>query len=260
MPPSSIAIAASDIASSYVEMLEQQQSQLVAGLQETYRRLLSANLWPSMPLEAHEGNPLTHDILTTLDIIHPKTDSDHFEEDPERLQRRLIAQGAPFIQRRGSFSSDSDHSTTHSHKRSRSVMDDTPLSSPIAKSFRNSIDHKSASQSPVLAATHMKSREPIKPSPLHTESPMADTTQPVEDDSLMTAWSWQDLPPEGLTSQEPQFTFPQDDALLGSWATANATQSNFDSSFITPFPFGLDLSLAKDPLDFDMGNFVPIAT
>mgnify|MGYP001186182659 CR=1 FL=1 len=75
-------------------MLEQQQAQLVAGLQETYRRLVDANVWPGKPLSEASGQPLTHDILARLDLLEPKNDGsgehEHFEEDCQKLQQRLI--------------------------------------------------------------------------------------------------------------------------------------------------------------------------
>merc|ERR1712029_1246389 len=54
----------------YVEMLEQQQSQLVAGLRELYSKLRDGQPWPGAPLrEAHGGHPLTHDILERLELL-----------------------------------------------------------------------------------------------------------------------------------------------------------------------------------------------
>lgn len=254
----------------YVEMLEQQQSQLVAGLQETYRRLVGANMWPGSLLEEPEGHPLTHDILTVLDIIHPKPDSplDHFEEDPERLQQRLVAQGAPYIARRGSFSSDSEHSC-HSHKRARSVAEDTPMSSPVQKSFRRSSDRDVTSASPLsspltLTLPPKKLRMPLKPSPLSStkaEETVVDV-QPIDDDNLLNAWQWQDFTSDG-TAQEPQFTFPQEDSsLVDSWTNVSGVQGQFDPTFMAAYPAGLNYNFdpSRDLVDFDMGNFVPVVS
>jgi hypothetical protein len=103
----------------YVEMLEQQQSQLVAGLRELYRKLQARESWPGSPLEnVLDGHPLTHDILERLDLLHSSPDSpikqEGFEEDLSRLQQRLIESGASLVRRRGSVSSDSDPGLAHS--------------------------------------------------------------------------------------------------------------------------------------------------
>ncbi|KAF4556204.1 Fungal Zn(2)-Cys(6) binuclear cluster domain-containing protein 1 [Elsinoe fawcettii] len=256
----------------YVEMLEQQQSQLVAGLQETYRRLLAANLWPGQVLDEHEGHPLTHDILSALDILQHKSDGsmDVFEEDTEKLQQRLVAHGAPYMHRRGSVSSDSDHSTTHSHKRPRSMID-SPVSSPAQSAFRKSFDHDRATASPVSAHPAQlpnKSRHPHKPSPLHTESPVIDNLQNMEEDALMSAWSWQDMPAEGMPSQEPQFTFPQNQNfnMLDTWSGLGP--QGFDPTFMGQYPTGMptDLNftsmqqLQKEPMDLDLSRYMPVAS
>ncbi|KAF2835835.1 hypothetical protein M501DRAFT_940855 [Patellaria atrata CBS 101060] len=102
----------------YVEMLEQQQTQLVAGLRELYSRLQSGSGWPGSPLEvAQGGHPLTHDILERLDLLRGKSeDGTHyegFEEDCSRMQQRLLQNGASYVKRRGSVSSDSSHDHDH---------------------------------------------------------------------------------------------------------------------------------------------------
>ena len=108
----------------YVEMLERQQKQLVAGLQELYRRTQSGLGWDGPPLkETGHGTPLTHDILERLGALKPSRhnlEAEHFEEDLHSLQRRLLAKGAGSIQRAPSDSgSESDQSPTFyqtSHK------------------------------------------------------------------------------------------------------------------------------------------------
>ena len=95
-------------------MLEQQQGQLVAGLQDMYKQLQSAQAWTGPALPEADGHPLTHDILAALNLLESKSDGtgefETFEEDCHQLQSKLIADGAGFVQRRGSFTSDSDHS------------------------------------------------------------------------------------------------------------------------------------------------------
>lgn len=114
-------------------MLESQQAQLVSGLQELYRRLQDGEGWTGSPLKENgNGVPLTHDILESLGAL--KQEGHHtnesFEEDLNVLQRKLIANGAGFMQREPSFdtNSESDHSTIYeSTTQSSSLRGSMPL-------------------------------------------------------------------------------------------------------------------------------------
>lgn len=102
---------------SYVEMLESQQTQLVAGLQELYRRLQNGEGWVGSPLkESTRGTPLTHDILERLGAlkVDNKAGIDHFEDNYEALQNILFANGAGAMQHEQSFdtNSEAEHSPT----------------------------------------------------------------------------------------------------------------------------------------------------
>lgn len=101
-------------------MLEQQQEQLVAGLQELYRRTQTGQGWEGAPLkESSHGTPLTHDILERLGALklgRSDAETKHFEEDLSSLQQRLLADGAGLMQRALSDSgSDSGHSHGFDH-------------------------------------------------------------------------------------------------------------------------------------------------
>ncbi|KAI9677779.1 MAG: hypothetical protein M1829_002551 [Trizodia sp. TS-e1964] len=103
----------------YVEMLEQQQQQLVSGLQELYRRTQSGEGWTGSPLrESGMGHPLTHDILERLGALKQDADgfSESFEEDVSILQQKLFENGAPPMQRQSSLGSDSDLGQTFSEQ------------------------------------------------------------------------------------------------------------------------------------------------
>ena len=94
-------------------MLESQQAQLVAGLQELYKRTQNGQGWIGSPLtmDSGSGMPLTHDILERLGAL--KQDghaNDVFEEDLTVLQQKLIADGAGFMQRQPSHDSHSESS------------------------------------------------------------------------------------------------------------------------------------------------------
>lgn len=95
----------------YVEMLENQQAQLVVGLQELYKRTKNGQGWTGSPLkEGSQGIPLTHDILERLGALKQEDqhNSETFEEDLHALQNRLIASGATMMQRESSHDGSSD--------------------------------------------------------------------------------------------------------------------------------------------------------
>lgn len=96
-------------------MLESQQTQLVTGLQELYRRLQRGEGWVGSPLkESTRGQPLTHDILERLGALKQdsKAGIDHFEDDHEALQNMLFANGAGAMQREHSFDTNSEADQT----------------------------------------------------------------------------------------------------------------------------------------------------
>lgn len=94
-------------------MLKSQQEQLVAGLQELYKRMQNGLGWIGSPLEeTSNGVPLTHDILERLGVLEP----DVFEEDLTALQQRLTADGARFTQEQPSHDLHSDSVLSSIHK------------------------------------------------------------------------------------------------------------------------------------------------
>ncbi|KIW15054.1 hypothetical protein PV08_07841 [Exophiala spinifera] len=107
-------------------MLESQQAQLVAGLQELYKRVQNGQGWTGPALkETSNGTPLTHDILERLGALKQDgntTTHDTFEEDLNTLQQRLIADGAGFMQRQPSHDS-------HTHSDSSAP---SPIYEPVA--------------------------------------------------------------------------------------------------------------------------------
>ncbi|GLA31463.1 hypothetical protein AnigIFM63326_010135 [Aspergillus niger] len=92
----------------YVEMLEQQQTWLVNGLQEMYRRALEGEGWPGEPLKCEpNGHPLTHDLLTRLGALD-QTKGERFEENTEAMQQDLWRQNSGHMQRQESSDGSSD--------------------------------------------------------------------------------------------------------------------------------------------------------
>lgn len=261
-------------------MLEQQQVQLVAGLQETYRRLLNANAWPGEPLSEASGHPLTHDILATLDLLEPKNDGsgehETFEEDCQKLQQRLVSEGASFMARRSSFDSDSEHSLPRKHARtsSHSSIHGTPAPSHAAPVFDEKFSfHQSASPSPVSQSpvpNLSQSRSPIKPSPLHNEAIN-------NDDFLMPAWQEQ-FTMRGMTasdimrSQSAMQASSLQDGFQAAIAYGNLFEPTLEIDNMMPFGSpaygapaqGFGSYNAQDwmnePIDVDFSKFVQVST
>ncbi|KAM0717567.1 hypothetical protein Q7P37_007419 [Cladosporium fusiforme] len=160
----------------YVEMLEQQQSQLVAGLKEMYHRLQKASAWDGATLDESTGQPLTHDILSALDLLEPKHDDSSelevFEENCEKLQSRMLADGVGFAHRRGSISSDSEHS--HHDRPKTSSRHETPVQ-PKLSLFKESFNFPSATSSPLTQSPIPRSK-PLNVMPYQALQP---TSRPL---------------------------------------------------------------------------------
>lgn len=200
-------------------MLEQQQGQLVTGLQEMYHRMLAVQQWQGPVLSEATGQPLTHDILSALGLLEKKGDgSDEmlaFEEDCEKLQSRLLADGAVLTTRKGSLDSDSDREL-HAH-------DSSPSTPAVSKSplFPDNFSF-GVSAPPVIpspAPRQRKSYPPAVQSPLHQNLPM--------------------------NNNDPQL-------YQAEWALASQTLGNLDSlakgNMATKTPYGQQN--AFDPQDF----------
>ena len=228
-------------------MLEQQQTQLVAGLRELYRRMQSGEGWPGHPLhDGPGGHPLTHDILDRLDLLHMKGENgqhyEGFEEDCSVLQRRLVEGGAPYLQRRGSVSSNSDHGhqSTASSYNSPAVPNLTfkdPFSRNVAPPTPPMTD------SPFLGQAQLNS--PVKP-------PSSQFTMPG---MLQTGYAPATLMPSTFT-QPPMMDDPMmmdaidspmsydGSAMFGQFPAQGPTSNNFSMT---------DWS---EPNDLDFNSFI----
>lgn len=152
----------------YVELLEQQQAQLVTGLQELYRRTQTGQGWTGSPLkESTTGNPLTHDILDRLGALkqdgHQSPEA--FEEDLHLMQQRLIASGVGFMQR--TESSDGGSDAGHSP-----IFDSMPIKQQIFSDnySMNQFPPTPPSGSPFPRSVHpaqqRKSQTYVQPTPM----------------------------------------------------------------------------------------------
>lgn len=132
-------------------MLEHQQTQLISGLQELYKRSANGQGWDGPMLnDAGGGKPLIHDILDRLGVLQldPQANFGNFEEDPEAMQQRLVSDGAGLDQRRDSYQSECERDPSHasffesSHQQSSfliSQLPTPPMHSPgIDLSLNNS--------------------------------------------------------------------------------------------------------------------------
>lgn len=107
-------------------MLEQQQTWLVHGLQEMYRRARDGQGWPGEPLRCEaNGHPLTHDLLTRLGALD-HTKGERFEENPEIMQQELWRRNAMQRQDSSDASSDSAQSPVVSSRFSSDNMFTAP--------------------------------------------------------------------------------------------------------------------------------------
>ncbi|KAF1928853.1 uncharacterized protein M421DRAFT_61552 [Didymella exigua CBS 183.55] len=173
----------------YVEMLEQQQAQLVAGLRDLYTRLQSGQGWPGQPLrEAQGGHPLTHDILERLDLLHGPSENggnyEGFEEDCSRMQHKLLERGAPLSRRRGSASSDSEHG----HTSSPSSYSGTPTARQFA--FTEPFVRNNAPPTPPMNSPFPRQSQVA--APVKQESPVVSSTfmqtGALDPSALSRAW------------------------------------------------------------------------
>lgn len=240
-------------------MLEQQQAQLVSGLQEMYRRLQAGHRWESDSLPESNGHPLTHDILAALNLLDQKHDgAEVFEEDVSKLQARLLAEGNGYTHpRRGSISSDSEHSQ---HGTARSVATSTPiLSRPSV--FRGSLQLDSTSGSPLVQS----------PVPQQLMGPTTQTSSlatTYQHDPSLYAPEWAQVLSEAvaLQQQKPQFACTEtqspsslDDLDMVSEQWTGGLGLNADGMFnINAMPPYLDMQslTALDSMDVDFSKFV----
>ena len=110
-------------------MLEQQQTQLVTGLQELYKRTSLSDTWKGTVLsDFGGGRPLTHDILQSLGVIksHNHIDSGSFEDDLDTMQQKLASCGASYEQQ-DSPETESDESPIQTSPIQMAFFDSEPL-------------------------------------------------------------------------------------------------------------------------------------
>ncbi|KAI6788028.1 hypothetical protein KC361_g9271 [Hortaea werneckii] len=165
----------------YVELLEQQQNQLVSGLQEMYHRLQKASAWHGKPLDVSSGRPLTHDILAALKLLESKNDGscelEAFEENCDKPQSRLVSKEAEFAHRRGAISSDSELSH---HDQSRTVSSYNAPVYSTPSMLTEYLNYTSATSSRPTHSTLSGSRQPPQPPQHHHPVPLPIKPSPLQ--------------------------------------------------------------------------------
>lgn len=246
-------------------MLEQQQNQLVAGLQEMYRRLQNGEKWPGPPLvDGPNGHPLTHDILARLDLLHTQEDPSHqyegFEEDCGRMQRRLLDSGAPFIKRRGSFSSDSEHDHDHQQLSPTSIgtpHSATPTSAPahqptFSHPFARPPMTPPTSQSPALGTPFLNTSFKNSPRPQISSVPPA-TLHPS---ALQDAWGPSTLNTNPTLEDSMEFdSFSPYDFQTTNFEPAMTSSASGVMGFGTTGPILIN-EFVNDPTDLEFNNYL----
>lgn len=255
-------------------MLEQQQSQLVAGLQEMYKRLWTAQAWTGPSLPEVNGHPLTHDILAALDLLETKHDGsgeiEVFEEDCRKLQSRLVADGASFVHRRGSFSSESEHSQ---HEPSRPTMTTTTTVINNAPSisrpptFRESFTFGSATPSP-RASSPVQRQRPAFPVPQQSQ---VQVSSPLCNDPQLFQAEW--AIPDRSTNfpMQPAFPHAEEAFAYEQCDTPMWNQTSFDagpmgypqqlpSTYGNRMQNGMMEYQYPDAGDIDFNKFISILT
>jgi len=254
-------------------MLEQQQSQLVSGLKEMYHRLQKASAWEGPSLDESSGQPLTHDILSALNLLESKHDDsgevEVFEEDCDKLQSRMVTEGANFVHRRGSISSDSDHSH-HDRPKTATSRNETPAK-PKMSLFKESFNFHSASSSPLTQSPIPRSKPYAQeqyptPSPAH-QLPHQDPT--FVNDPQLYAPEWAQILND-MTYTDPAYrpklstqalnfdTYPLFEApptQIDAYQLALYQSQMSQGSIIAGLPDLQDLN-QMDTMDFDFNNYV----
>jgi hypothetical protein len=230
-------------------MLEQQQSQLVAGIREMYKKLLHGDNWSGSPLhDSQDGFPLTHDILERLDVLHMTGDnpvkSESFEDDLPRMRERLLEGGAEHIRHRhDSVSSGSEPGLAHS---------ESPHGTPNSQSLNYSepTSRKRSSPSTPPISHTMISRPTTKKRHYSSEIQQAELQS-------MQQWggdSWDNTQVTDLNSYQSDFN------LFNSYDTP--MMGTFDPLDVNPLTAPVLTTMSQvtmgswPPQDPDFANFI----
>jgi hypothetical protein len=142
-------------------MLEQQQSWLVHGLQELYRRNLDGDGWPGEPLKLEpNGNPLTHDLLMRLGALD-SSKGERFEESPESLQADLWSSRPSGMQRQESSDGGSETAQSPARSRFSDAFSHMPPTPPNYTTSPRAVKSEAVPSTPQFAPPNMGVVNPL---------------------------------------------------------------------------------------------------
>jgi len=196
-------------------MLERNQTLLVKGLQKLYHlSQCGGGGWSSEPLLLQrDGQPLTHDILARLDLLHISDDGDveHFEERFEKMQANLVEGGAPMSVngRRGSSSSTEDHTTSCS-----SPTSNITISSAHSRSGSGYMPYGHGSgPMPVTPPSTLPSNSPFMG---QSQLSQPKVPQPLAPFTMISGATHFMAPPYELPAMEPFHMQPGNDIMFSN--------------------------------------------
>lgn len=167
----------------YVEMLEQQQAQLVSALKEMYYRLQKTSSWEGPSLDEGNGYPLTHDILSALDLIemhHDSVEVELLENNDDKLQLSVGSDDTGLVYRRGYTSQGQEYGNSHRKRPRETSSEQGTLVQPKRPLFTQSSEHPVISQdssSRSKASLHQQTaRSPVQHPPV--QQPPTFTSDP----------------------------------------------------------------------------------
>lgn len=146
--------------SSYTELLQQREPQLVLGLQRMYHELVKASAWNGPPLPLVDGQPLTHDVLSALNILDSENTESASDDAEEVVCDTIYGDAATLAATvENSNCNDTIHSSVDQHRNfavwpTTSQMEQMPLqsfssadTSPTTASHASSISQPTGAQS-----------------------------------------------------------------------------------------------------------------
>ncbi|KAI9759144.1 MAG: hypothetical protein M1835_000447 [Candelina submexicana] len=221
----------------YVEMLEQQQTQLITGLQELYKRTQNGQGWKGRPLENNaDGHPLTHDILYRLGALKSNANSspESFEENLNAIQQHLIDSGADFAPRQDTPDSEVDvPPTLYDNFGSQRIPFSSPFGThqaPPTPPMRNSYpSHVQTRQAPLQYASPTNASICMSPADLQ-QQPWPLRSQLSYDDSLDITGKVSFLAGTGFQSIQP--SYPLQAGMSSPCQLPDWTEEEIFSSFL----------------------------